>query len=263
MRRIFVAACFLFFSVVAVAQTDSARTTVDSFRTRTTIDSSRIDIPKPNKIFNANNLPRSNDHFLIQVGYLHWTGAPDSIKTGGFPRTFNAYLMFDFPFKTAPHLSVAVGAGIATDAMYFDKGSVDIAGTATSLAFHNLDSADHFKKYKLATAYAEAPVELRFSTKPDDNRRSVKAAIGVKVGTLLAAHTKGNTLQNKGGQTLNDFKQKEFNKRYFNKTRLSATARIGFGHFTIFTSYQLTPLFKEGLAPNIRPLTVGLTLSGL
>lgn len=247
MRRIFVAATFLFFTVAALAQSDSVQT-------QTT---------PPKTILKANNLPRSADHFLLQFGYTHWAGAPDSIKTGGFPRTFNAYLMMDFPFKTNPHWSVAVGAGIATDAMYFDKSSVDIAGTTPNLSFRNLDSGDHFKKYKLATAYAEAPVELRFSANPDDSRRSVKAAIGVKVGTLLNAHTKGNTLQNKGGTTINDFKQKEFNKRYFNKTRLSATARLGFGHYTLFTSYQLTPLFKEGLAPAIRPLTVGLTLSGL
>jgi hypothetical protein len=243
MRRFLVAAAFSLLGIAALAQTDSTPS-------RTTIS-----VP--------GSVPRSNDHFLLQFGYTQWQGAPDSIRTGGFPRTFNAYLMLDFPFKTNPHWSVALGAGIATDAIFFDKGSVNIAGTTPNLVFRNLADTNHFKRYKLATAYAEAPLELRFTAKPDDNRRSVKAVLGVKVGTLLNAHTKGSNLQNRNGSTINDFKQKDFGKRYFNKLRLSATARLGIGHFSLFTSYQLTPLFREGLAPTIRPVTVGLTISGL
>lgn len=231
------------FTTAASAQNDSTTT--------------RKTIPIPG------TLPRSADHFLFQLGYTSWQGAPDSIKTGGLPRTFNAYLMYDFPFKTNPHWSVALGAGIATDNIYFDKGSVEIAGTTANLAFRDLSDTSHFKKYKLATAYAEAPVELRFSTKPDDSRRSVKVALGVKAGLLLNAHTKGNIFQDKSGTTLNDYKEKIFSKRYFNKQRIAATARLGFGHFSLFGSYQLTPLFKEGVAPTIRPFTIGLTLSGL
>lgn len=257
MRRIFGAAFFSLSCIAAAAQTDSTRTTVDSVYVGTP------QTKKKTKTLSADNLPRSNDHFMMQLGYTGWTGAPDSIKTGGIPRTFNAYLMFDFPFKTNPHWSVAVGAGIATDNIFFDKSTVAITGTTTNLAFRNLADTVHFKKYKLATAYAELPVELRFSTKPDDSRRSVKVALGAKVGTLLNAHTKGRTLQNSAGNTINDYKEKLFDKRYFNKQRLSATARLGFGHFSLFGSYQITPLFKEGAAPAIRPYTIGLTLSGL
>lgn len=247
MRRIIVAATFLLSSVAAFAQGDSTQTST----------------PAPKKMLTANNLPRSNDHFLVQVGYTNWQGAPDSIKTGGFPRTFNAYFMMDFPFKTNPHWSVAIGAGIATDNIYFDKGSVEITGLTPNLVFRNLADTNHFKKYKLATAYAEAPIELRFSSKPDDSRRSVKVALGVKAGLLLNAHTKGRILESATGTVINDYKEKLFNKRYFNKQRIAATARLGFGHFSLFGSYQLNPLFREGLAATIRPFTVGLTLSGL
>jgi hypothetical protein len=242
MRRLFIVALAVLVSSAAFAQTDTV---------------------EKRTILKPGNLPRSGDHFLLQLGYTTWMNKPDSISTGGLPRTFNAYFMLDFPFKTNPHWSVAIGAGIATDNMYFEKTAVEIAGRTTNLVFRNQADTNHFKKYKLQTTYAEAPVELRFRTNPDDDRRSVKFAVGAKVGTMLSAHTKGTTLQDKGGNTINDYKTKDFNKRYFNTTRLSATARAGFGHFTLFGAYQLTPLFKEGLAPAIRPLTVGLTLSGL
>jgi hypothetical protein len=91
----------------------------------------------------------------------------------------------------------------------------------------------------------------------------VKAAIGLKAGLLLNAHTKGKTLEDKNDNTLNGYTLKENSKRYFNTNRISAMARIGYGHFSLFGSYQLTPLFKEGVAATIRPMTIGLTISGL
>ena len=219
-------------------------------------------IPKKN-VLSPKIMPRSNDHFILQLGYTTWNGQPDSINTGGIPRTFNAYFLFDFPFKTNPHWSAAIGAGIGTDNIFFDKTNVDIKSLSTAIRFENLEDTNSFKKYKLATSYLEAPVELRFRSKPGDDRRSVKAAVGLKVGMLLNAHTKGKNLENKGGNTINDYKVKEYSKKFFNKNRLAATARLGYGHFSLFGSYQITTLFKEGEGPAVRPLTVGLTLSGL
>jgi hypothetical protein len=209
------------------------------------------------------NMPRSGDHFMIQLGYLTWNGVPDSINTSGIPRTANVYFLFDFPFKTNPHWSAAIGAGVGTDHMYFDKTNVGIKDATPKLVFRNLADTNSFKKYKLATTYLEAPVELRFSSNPDNSKKSFKAAIGVKAGVLLSAAVKGRTLENKGGSTINNYTLKEKSKNFFNKNRMAATARIGYGNLTLFGSYQITTLFKEGLAPDIRPLSVGITLSGL
>ena len=208
-------------------------------------------------------LPRSNDHLLLQLGYTTWQGAPDSINTGGLPRSFNVYFMFDYPFKTNPHWSAAIGAGIATDNIFFNKTYVGIKDNTARLPFTDLSDTSHFKKYKLATSYLEAPVELRFRTNPDNDAKSVKVAVGAKVGLLLNAHTKGKTFQNKNGNTLISYTLKENSKKFFNSNRLSVTGRIGYGHFSLFGSYQVNSLFKEAVAPTIRPLTVGLTISGL
>src|SRR6266581_8595446 len=85
------------------------------------------DQPKPNSNPTKPNLrSRANDHLLLQVGVTNWAGIPDSIKTKGLSRSFNMYFMFDFPFKSNPHLSVAIGPGIGTDNIYFDKMYVGI-----------------------------------------------------------------------------------------------------------------------------------------
>ena len=211
----------------------------------------------------AVTLPRSNDHLILQLGYTTWTGKPDEINTGGLPRAFNAYFMLDFPFKTNPHFSAAIGAGISTENVFFDKTIVDIKATTSELNFRNVKDTNHYKKFKIATSYLELPVELRFGSNPEDNKKSFKVAVGAKVGVLVNAHTKGKELQSKAGSTINNYTVKENTKRYFNSNRVSLTGRIGYGNLSIFGSYAVTPLFKEGMAPTIRPLTIGLMLSGL
>jgi hypothetical protein len=205
----------------------------------------------------------SNDHFFIQLGYLIWNNKPDSIHTKGMPRTLNMYVMLNFPFKTNPHWSVAIGPGIASDNMYFDKMTVGIARNTPEVQFKNVADTIHFKKYKLSTNYFEAPVELRYRFDPHNDRNSVKIAVGAKVGLLINGHVKGVTLENASNQTINDYTAKESTKHYFSKQRLSVSGRVGLGAFTVFANYAITPLFQEGLGPRIHPMSIGLNISGL
>jgi hypothetical protein len=206
---------------------------------------------------------RANDHFLIQFGYTGWAGKPDSINTNGFSKSFNVYFMFDFPFKTNPKLSMAFGPGISSDHILFKKTYVGIKDITLKLQFTDQSDTNHFKKTKLNTTYFEAPIEFRYTARPLNSDKSFKFAIGVKAGALISAHTRNVEFENKSGNTLNDYTMKEKSKRFFNTTRLVGTGRVGFGHFTLYGSYQITALFKEGFAAEIRPYSIGLTISGL
>lgn len=206
---------------------------------------------------------RANDHFMLQLGVTNWAGKPDSISTKGFSKSFNVYFMFDFPFKTNPKLSMAFGPGISSDHIIFNKTYVGIKDATSTLRFTDQSDTNHFKKTKLNTTYLEAPIEFRYTANPLNSDKSFKWAVGVKVGTLISAHTRNRVLQNKNGNTLNDYTMKEKSKRFFNTTRLIGTARVGLGHFSLYGSYQVTTLFKEGVAAEMRPFTIGLTISGL
>jgi hypothetical protein len=208
---------------------------------------------------------RAGDHFMIQFAQNMWMGTPDSIDSHikGLNRSANVYLMLNKPFKGDPRFSVGLGIGIGTSAIYFKNMNVNIASTATKLPFVATDSGNHYKKYKLSTSYLEVPVEFRFTANPENPNKSVKAAIGLKVGTLLKGATKGKELQNKAGTAISNSIDKVSSKTYFNSTRLAATARIGYGVFSLFGSYGLTPVFKDGVAEDIKVLQVGLTISGL
>jgi hypothetical protein len=242
MKKIYLAVCFSLFFTSIFAQ----------------------DAPKPEKKDDKKSLVnRANDHLMIQLGYLHWAGTPDTISTAGLPRTFNAYFMFDFPFKTNAHLSIAAGAGVGTDNMYFSKMYVGIKDLTSTLVFKDLRDTNYFKKYKLESTWLEVPLEFRYSSLPYTPNKSVKAALGIKVGTLVSAHTKGKTLVTKSGATLLPYTEKIISKRFFNSTRFVATARVSYGVFGIFGSYQVNTLFKQGFAPDVRPFTIGLSISGL
>jgi len=209
------------------------------------------------------NTAKGGDHFMIQLGYLTWQDQPDSIKTKGLSRTANIYFLFDFPFKTNPKFSVALGPGIATDHRFFDEMNVGVKNTTPTLVFDDVSDTAHFKKYKLSTVYLEAPVELRFTSNPADNKRSFKVAVGAKVGTLLSAGLKGKNLENASNNPISSYTLKEKSKRHFNTTRLSLSGRVGYGPFSLFASYSITSLFKEGVGPQVKPLSIGLTISGL
>ncbi|MDB5192446.1 MAG: PorT family protein [Segetibacter sp.] len=241
----------------ASAQTNPTVTLNDS--TRITI--SENPQPKEFKKFDLSN--RSNDHLLIQFGADGWSGTPDSINKTGFSRHFNVYLMLDKPFKTNPKYSVGLGVGLGTSNIFFSKTFVDIKSTGATLPFTRVDSSNHFKKFKLTTAYVEAPVELRYSSNPLENNKSLKVAVGVKVGMLINAHTKGKLLEDKNEKTVNSYTSKENSKKFFNSTRFAATARIGYGIISVHGAYQILALLKDGTGPVIHPYSVGITISGL
>ncbi len=205
------------------------------------------------------------DHLMFQLSSDRWLGAPDSVDNArkSLSRGGNIYLMLNKPFKNNPQFSVAFGLGVGTSSILLDKRSVDIAGTTPVLQFENLDTLQHYKKYKLATAYLEIPLELRFTANPMKPNKTLKFAVGLKGGVLLNAKTKAKNLLDKNDNTINDYTEKISNKRYFNTSRLVATARIGYGYFSLFGAYNITSVFKDGVAADMKLLQVGLTISGL
>jgi len=222
-----------------------------------------VSAQKKKKWDNLNS--RAGDHFMLQLTSDHWIGTPDSISShkSGFSRGANVYVMLDQRFKGNPQWSVAFGLGVGTSNMYFKNMSVDIKSKTNLLPFNNLESLDHFKKYKITTAFLEVPLELRFVANPEKENKSIKAALGFKVGTLLNVHTKGKTLLDNTGKTINSYTAKETGKGFFNSTRLAATARVGYGNFSVVGSYQLNNIFKDGVAADIKLFQVGLCFSGL
>ena len=226
----------------------------------------KTDSTKKKKDWSKVKLDRANDHFMLQLGYDGWAQAPDTIHIKGFSHSVNVYVMMDLPFKTDARFSVGIGLGISGSSIKFDKQQPNVIAQSNTLPFTDYsgtNAGNHFKKYKLVSTYLEAPIELRFVGDPENSDRSWKAAVGVKAGVLLNVHTRGKTLVNAAGATLNNYTEKESSKNFFNGTRLAGTARIGYGHVSLFGQYQVTSFIKDGRGPVVHPYSLGITFSGL
>ncbi|GAO42766.1 outer membrane beta-barrel protein [Flavihumibacter petaseus] len=259
MRKFLVAMTGILLAMAVQAQTDTTSTVPGLIGPSTSS-------PKKSKKKDWSKVSiagRANDHFMIQMGYDGWGGKPDDIRTKGFSRFLNMYLMLDFPFKSDPRFSVGLGAGIGSSNIYFDKMEPQIAGTTTQLEFKDVKDTTHFKKYKLSNSWVEAPIEFRYVADPVHPNKSFKAAIGMKIGTMINAHTKGKNLQNSAGNTINNYIMKENSKRYFNNLRFAATGRVGYGPFSLYGAYQINSLIKENVGPQVHPWSIGLQISGL
>jgi hypothetical protein len=246
----------LFTTVLLITASASAQTIAKTDSTKKKKDWSKVHLTN-----------RANDHFMAQLGYDGWAPIPDTIHTKGFSHSINVYVMMDLPFKTDARFSVGIGLGVGSSSIIFNKQQPNIIATTTTLPFPDLSSSttnlNHFKKFKLVSSYLEAPVELRFVGDPENSDNSWKAAVGIKAGILLNVHTRGKTLLNAAGTTLNNYVEKESSKNFFNGTRLAGTARVGYGHVSLFGQYQVTSFIKDGRGPAIHPYSIGITLSGL
>lgn len=229
--------CIALFTLLFVAAFGSkAQSTVDNTDKRTTVE-------KP-----------SRDFVMIKLTTSGWADVPDSINTKGIGRGFAASVMYDFPIKKS-HFSFAAGLGFNVKNVFLDGQNINFKDTGSQVVFFN--SSD-YKRYKLTTTHLELPLELRFFGNNDNRNRGFKAAIGANVGMSIGAHTKG--VSGKGGSKYSD---KVNTRRYIQQWDFSPTMRIGYGNFSLYGSYSLTPLFKDGSGPQVVPFNVGICLTGL
>ncbi len=209
---------------------------------------------------------RANDHFMLQYGLDGWS-TQDSTSPSGFSRHFNFYFMLDKPFKNNPHLSTGYGLGIGSSNIFFKNTFINLKSQTSTLPFVDVStsSVNHYSKFKLTTLFVEVPLELRYAADPVTPDRGLKASAGIKLGYLINAYTKGKDALDAAGNTIYGptFKEKEYDTRFINHTRVAITGRLGIGVFSIDFSYQVTNFLKANTGPNIYPYSVGLTLSGL
>jgi len=202
----------------------------------------------------------SRDFVMFQLTYDSWANVPEEVKIGGIGRGFNAYLCYDFPISRS-NFSFAAGIGVSSNNIYFKDQLLIMNAPSSEVAFVNVDTAantDFYKKSKLNTTYVEAPFELRFFGNKENRNRGFKAAIGMRVGLLVGAHTKNkNTLSGSA------IVEKVNTKRYIQTWRFAPTARIGWGNFSLYGSYNLSALFKNGAGPEVYPYSIGICITGL
>lgn len=211
---------------------------------------------------NTNTVPPikkpARDFLMLQFNYANWASKPAEVRPKGLGYGFNGFLCYDFPIKKT-NLSFATGLGVKVTVIYMDQQYLKNTDTSTvTTPVASFADTNGYKRYKYVTTYLTAPFELRYFGNKLNRNKGFKAALGVQVGTLLGAHTKGVT--SVGGVVVRD---KENTNRFTSQWDFAGTLRVGYGNFTLFGSYNITQVFKTNQGPAITPYAVGICLTGL
>jgi hypothetical protein len=154
------------------------------------------------------------------------------------------------------YVGVLVGAGLTYNSYGF-RNNVDVVSNTEAFPdtiFGQGIPAElrDYTKNKLRVTYLQVPVMLEVNTS-ENPKRSFHIAAGVIGGWKIGSITK-QEYTNEG----NDIRLRA--KQDFNLTPLTldASVRVGYGKFTLFGSYGLTPLFRNDRGPEVYSMTVGL-----
>lgn len=218
---------------------------------------------------NKSRRPDIPGTFSLEVGVNRLLDKPSELKYGFWgSRTLNTIWQYDMRIGKSK-FSFHPGVGLSmerfkllSNQQYLSDDTVRYVNPTLGYdAFGNttfLPPVNGVKKSMVAMTYVDIPLELRFSTLPDDPARSFKVAIGGRVGYLLNAHTK---IKYKEDGDMKKLKNAQFYN--FNRLRYSAYLKIYLGNFGLFGYYNISPLFEDGKGPmqtTTQSYTVGITL---
>ncbi|MDX1905076.1 MAG: outer membrane beta-barrel protein [Thermonemataceae bacterium] len=202
----------------------------------------------------------SND-FVIDLGLNNYID-----RNGSFPDATNA----SYRLQTASSIYVGIGemwyfrvggekspvsirTGLMFDWYNFRFVPDNYIGTdANGVVFGNYlqDFGKKIDKAKLVVPYVQIPLMLRFKV-PVSEKVSLRAGVGGYVALRTGGRSKINVEGNK---------IKDKDSYYLNTWRYGLEGNIGINNFTIFAKYDLNPLFAEGKAPQLNPISFGIRL---
>ncbi len=149
-------------------------------------------------------------------------------------------------------LGFSTGMGVEFNKYTLDR-DVTIASTKDT-TFGVVDATKDINKNLLKTTMVNVPLFLETNI-GKDAAHSFHLAVGGMVSYSLGSKTK-----QKFEQAGKDHKAKDRTDFNMNDFRFNAVARVGYGDFTLFASYSLTPMFDKDDGPELYPFTVGISL---
>lgn len=152
---------------------------------------------------------------------------------------------------------LVTGMGLQWNNYRFSNNSTTLTTDSNEIGgYFNQTIGRTYEKSKLTAMYLTVPLLFEFQTNKNHESNSFHISAGVIGALKINAHTK--QVYSFDGSGTN--KPKTWDDFYIQPFKLDATMRIGWGPLNIYTTYGLTPLFREGKGPELYPFTFGLIL---
>jgi hypothetical protein len=205
--------------------------------------------------------------FTLEFGFNRALSAPvdfDLYFWGS--RTFNFYYQYDLRLFKSP-FSLVPGIGLSLERYRF-KDNYAVGYTNSDHEQVVMIPPDklaqpQIQKSMLITNYIELPLELRYTLNPEDPSRSFHIGVGGRIGWMYDSFNKIKYKEDAEVKILKD--KQNFN---LNRVRYGLLGRLGFGGFSMFCYYNLSPLFEKGngiqtdnVSNDFNTLTFGLSVS--
>ena len=147
------------------------------------------------------------------------------------------------------HLGVATGIGLKFDIYSFSNENMILSKGNNSLAYY-FDSSTEYSKSKMRCSYLTVPLVLEWQ---QGNRDDFFFIAGVEGNLRIGASTKTKTSSGN--------KEKHHTDLYMNRLSYNLVARIGLKGVGVFVKANLSPLFRDGKAPEMYPFSAGICLT--
>ncbi|TLX76993.1 hypothetical protein E9993_04725 [Labilibacter sediminis] len=160
-------------------------------------------------------------------------------------------LQQNISFSKKGNVGMYTGLGLTYNNYRYSNATIPVVDEEGNLVPQDIEGT--LNKNKLTTAYLTAPLmfELQFSRKHRNGFYVAAGAIGAyRIGshTKIVTMNEGNKSKDKqrGSFTLKDF-------------RYGAHVRLGYRAINIYGTYYMSPMFDTNKAPELYPISVGLS----
>jgi hypothetical protein len=197
--------------------------------------------------------PDIKGDLFLDFGFNTLNNKPDPLSTQFFPsRTFNIYYQAEVKLGEGTGLTLNPGIGYGSDKMAFTNNRTifnnPALGPESSLLLPITEVyGDNIEigKNNVSLNYLDVPVEFRYHFNKKNYSKSVRFALGAKVGYLMMAHTKIEYTDN------NDLKRRIKDRQSFGFSpwRYGIYTRLGFPGFNIWGYYGLNQVWEKGKGP--------------
>lgn len=196
------------------------------------------------------------DRFVVDVFQTFWLGMPSNVSSKKFNPGFNVSVLWDVKKSPKSPFSFGIGAGLNYHTQNSDA-LLGIEPTQWVTRYNIIPALDTtFKICRVNVVSLYVPIELRYR-----HSSGVKITLGARLGYVVGLNQRYKGKDLTGRNQLLDYK----NYQIFNKVKYNFDfyARIGWKGLAVYYSYQVTSVFENGKGPQIRPMSVGISISPL
>lgn len=159
------------------------------------------------------------------------------------------------------YLYLVTGLGAEWNSYNFRTNIIlnpDSAVINAATVFMDTASDAKYIKNQLKATYIKIPLLFEFNTNNSNAKKSFHIAGGMEFGYRINSWTKRKYEQ--GGYTLKAKRNDDYNLSAF---KYGIAIRAGYGNFTLFANYLLSPLFDKEKGPElpIYPLSAGFAVN--